>query len=225
MGLAPSPAPRAAPEGGESRTFGHPALSFLSALPNLPTEAEGEFWPEPDEQRRPCELCVRRTGPSRAARRGSQPEPGAGTCRRGPCRERQARAALQPAWPSGHDSWRDFPADSSLAPGFALMEREKSPAEGPQIFPNLPGTWLQQLLAVARVRACLYVFFLSGKGFKMQLNKKNILEQVSSRSFLSFCLMKAMSSRRQVSAGARWGVYEIPATFQRYYSVPLVCLP
>lgn len=67
--------------------------------------------------------------------------------------------------------------------------------------------------------------FLSGKGFKMQLNNQNILEQVSRQSFLSFCLMKAMSSWWQVSAGARWGLYEIPATFQWYCSMPLVCLP
>lgn len=34
---------------------------------------------------------------------------------------------------------------------------------------------------------------LSGKGFKMQSNKKNILEQVSCQSSLSLCLMKAIS--------------------------------
>lgn len=43
------------------------------------------------------------------------------------------------------------------------------------------------------------LLFLSGKGFKMQLNKKNILEQVSCQSFLSFCLMKAMLCPGQVS--------------------------
>lgn len=48
--------------------------------------------------------------------------------------------------------------------------------------------------------------FLSGKGFKIQSNKKNILEQVSCQSFLSFCLMKAMSSPGQGVAGVGWSL-------------------
>lgn len=55
------------------------------------------------------------------------------------------------------------------------------------------------------------LLFLSGKGFKMQSNKKNILEQVSCQSFLSFCLMKAMSSPGQAEV-EQDGVSEIPAT-------------
>lgn len=54
---------------------------------------------------------------------------------------------------------------------------------------DLPSTLLQHLVVF------FPLLFLSGKGFKMQLNKKNILEQVSRQSFLSFCLMKAMSSQ------------------------------
>lgn len=54
---------------------------------------------------------------------------------------------------------------------------------------DLPSTLLQHLVMF------FPLLFLSGKGFKMQLNKKNILEQVSRQSFLSFCLMKAMSSQ------------------------------
>lgn len=55
--------------------------------------------------------------------------------------------------------------------------------------PELPHVLLQHLVMFSPL------LFLSGKGFKMQTNKKNILEQVSRQRFLSFGLMKAMSSQ------------------------------